>query len=1080
MSRIRVLDLAKELGLDTKSAIVKLQEIGIQVKNHFNALSEADADRFRNFVKSGGRTDKSSGSAKRMIIRRRSVQDESPSGGADKSSEHEAGSAGESTSEGDTLEESVAAAPAVTRKKSPLKREQEVSDAPAVAAASESDAKRVAKPKETPQAVADDPDRANDPAATSVPAEPTSSTAAEDVLSKTDEAVSTREVSESSQEPALEAQEAEDHSRSQSEGSSMAEPHVSPTRQYQPPPPPPRRSGTSQPQAAEGVAPRSQQRRQEYSAVIVRKAPPGQPAAAEERTSAGSGSGNSYTGSSAGGYHTRKPGDRPELRVQRDRDGGAGIGSRGGAGSAGGRDGDQGFRGTRRGGFEGDSSSSAEGAWNRGAGPRGRQPAPAPLAEIEPFGKEVGRRGDSSQKEKEREKQAKRKGFDESDSTRRGHGAGKGRARGAGLEVVEDVELDETEAAVADSGSGVRTVYTPTQQGRRGGTSAFRKRRGKGDRRHDASNTMPAKASKRIIKIDETISVSDLAGEMSVKASVVIKTLMQMGQMVTAAQTLDFDTATLAAQELGFETQNVTVSITDILQLKATEATDLKPRAPVVTVMGHVDHGKTSLLDAIRSSDVAGGESGGITQHIGAYQVRCKDRSITFLDTPGHEAFTAMRARGAKTTDIVVLVVAADDGVMPQTLEAISHARAAAVPIIVAINKIDKPGVNFDRVLADLSSHGVVPDDWGGDSIFVRVSAKTGEGIDDLLESIVLQSDVLELTTRDTGLASGVVIEGRLDKGRGPVATLLITEGCLNGADWIVAGSTCGRIRAMFNDRGEKILSAGPGVPVEVLGFDVVPSAGETFHSVVSDDVAKKAAAYREQKERDAELAARTKTTLEDILSRMAEESSVTKELPVILKADTQGSVEAIRSALEKLNSEKCRVKFIHSGVGGITETDVSLASTSGALVVGFNSRPDSNAASAAENSGVSIKFFSIIYELIDEVHQAMAGRLDPIRTEKVLGRAEVRDLFQVPKVGMVAGCAVLDGKVTRNAHMRVIRDGIVLYTGRVGSLRRFKEDAKEVKEGFECGIGVENYNDLKLNDLLEAFVIEEHAATMD
>jgi translation initiation factor IF-2 len=592
------------------------------------------------------------------------------------------------------------------------------------------------------------------------------------------------------------------------------------------------------------------------------------------------------------------------------------------------------------------------------------------------------------------------------------------------------------------------------------------------------------KASKRIVRVDESISVADLAAEMSIKSSAILKVLMKLGMMASVNQQLDLETATLVATEFDFEVQNASVSLTDILNTKKTSKTDSAQaefvvRAPIVTIMGHVDHGKTSLLDAIRSADVAGREAGGITQHIGAYQIEHSGRLITFLDTPGHEAFTSMRARGAQVTDIVILVVAADDGVMPQTVEAISHAKAAGVPIIVAMNKMDKPGASVDKIQRELSQHNVTPEEWGGDSMFIPVSAKTKEGIDSLLEAILLQSEVLDLKAPKEGLAAGVVIEAKLDKARGPVATLIVTSGILNQGDCIVAGLAYGRVRAMFDDKGQRLDSALPATPVEIIGLSEVPAAGDPFNCVVNEAIAKEAVAYRVEKRRQKDLAGKPKATLEDFLAKLGEDSSKPKELPIVLKADTQGSVEAIRASLQKLDTEKVKNRIIHSAVGGITETDVTLAEASGATIVGFNVRPDKLSSAAAESRGVQIQCFSIIYQLIETVETLMAGKLAPIKTEKVLGHAEVRNLFSVPKIGVIAGTAITDGKVTRNSHIRVVRDGIVVYTGRVGSLRRFKDDAKEVLQGFECGIGVENYNDLKVGDVLESFVIEETAATL-
>jgi translation initiation factor IF-2 len=679
----------------------------------------------------------------------------------------------------------------------------------------------------------------------------------------------------------------------------------------------------------------------------------------------------------------------------------------------------------------------------------------------------------------EKEREVKRRTHGDEEPKKAGAAVkGKGRFDPNAL-PEEEYEFTGEEEVAPGAVPNVRTVYTPVPNRKRAGGAR------KKDHRKDASlSANPTKASKKIVRIDESVTVNDLAGMLSVKATAIIKSLMGLGMMAGVNQILDFETATIVIQEFGFEAHNATVSLADIFDTKkhgskAVHAGDAITRPPVVTIMGHVDHGKTSLLDVIRSANVAGGEKGGITQHIGAYQVEYNGRKLTFLDTPGHEAFTAMRSRGAQVTDVVILVVAADDGVMPQTVEAIAHAKAAGVPIIVAINKIDKQGVNLDRLYRELADQAVISEEWGGDCMFVKVSAKTKEGIPDLLESIVLQADVLDLKTPAEGLSSGIVIEAKLDKSRGPVATVIVTQGILKVSDWLVAGQTYGRIRAMFDDKGERLNEAGPSTPVEILGLSEVPAAGDQFNCVVNDSVAKEAVSYRIEKQRQKDLASQPKATLEDLLARMSAENVKTIELPLIIKADTQGSVEAIRSSVKKLDTEKVKVKILHGAVGGITETDVTLGMASGALVVGFNVRPDRVAAQIAEREGVPLQCFGIIYELIDSVQNAMVGKLAPVKMEKFLGRAEVRSLFSVPKIGVIAGTAVLDGKITRNSHMRVIRDNVVIYTGRVSSLKRFKDDAKEVVQGFECGIGVENYNDLKIGDVLEAFVIEEVAATL-
>lgn len=626
-----------------------------------------------------------------------------------------------------------------------------------------------------------------------------------------------------------------------------------------------------------------------------------------------------------------------------------------------------------------------------------------------------------------------------------------------------------------ESAINVRTMTTAKKRR----SSAFKRKE-----RIDTQISNPTKASKKIIRIDSHISVNDLAGELSQKSGVIIKTLLKLGMFATANKVLDFDTATLVAQEFGYETQNVSVSLEDIISQKNTKqqtTVSIETRPPIITIMGHVDHGKTSLLDALRQTNVAGGEAGGITQHIGAYQIEYQNRKLTFLDTPGHEAFTAMRARGAQVTDIVVLVVAADDGVMPQTIEAIAHAKAANVPLIVAINKIDKPSINIDRIIRELSEHGVISEEWGGDSMFVQVSAKTHKGLDQLIEAILLQADVLDLKAPANGFAEGIVIEARRDKFRGPVATVIVTKGVLKQQDSVVIGKTMGRVRAMYSDSGTVLKEAVPGTPVELIGLDDVPDAGDMFNAVASDAIAREAVAYRLEKHRQAILASQKPTSTNDLMALFAQKDSAKKinELSIIIKADTHGSAEAIKTALQKLDTEKVKTKVVLAAVGGITETDIVLADASRALVLGFNVRPDKIASQRAEACGIKIMFFNIIYEMIEAVKVAMAGTLAPIKQDKIIGHAEVRNLFTVPKVGVIAGCLITDGKITRPCRLRVVRDGIVQYTGQLGSLKRFKEDAKEVMHGFECGIGVENYNDLKVGDVLEAYVIEEIAAEL-
>ena len=592
--------------------------------------------------------------------------------------------------------------------------------------------------------------------------------------------------------------------------------------------------------------------------------------------------------------------------------------------------------------------------------------------------------------------------------------------------------------------------------------------------------TQPLKAAKRKIRVEESIRVSDMAHQMGLKANEIIKVLFNLGIMATINKALDIDTASVVASEFGYEVEKVGFAEEDYLAEVQTPDTpeQLKLRPPVVTIMGHVDHGKTSLLDAIRKTNVTSGEAGGITQHIGAYHVKTKRGEIVFLDTPGHEAFTAMRARGAQVTDIVVLVVAADDGVMEQTREAINHSRAAGVPIMVAVNKMDKPTANPDRVLQELASLGLVPEEWGGDTVVCKVSAKTREGLDEMLEMLALQADILELKANPDKPARGHIVEAKLDKGRGPVATVLIQEGTLHQGDTFVCGVFSGRVRAMFNDQGRKVKEAGPSIPVEVQGFDGVPEAGEEFICLEDEKLARRIAESRAIKQREKELAKQSRVTLETFLSRKADDQEALT-LNLVVKSDVQGSLEAIIDALHKQSTEKVRLNIIHGGTGAITESDILLASASDAIVIGFNVRPTAKVKEVADHENVDIRFYDIIYKLVDEIKSAMAGLLAPVSREVYLGQAEVREVFSVPKVGSIAGSHVADGKITRNASVRLLRNGVVVHNGKVGSLRRFKDDVREVLKGYECGIGLENFNDIKVGDVIEAFEMVEEAATL-
>ncbi|MBS4784807.1 MAG: translation initiation factor IF-2 [Clostridiales bacterium] len=577
------------------------------------------------------------------------------------------------------------------------------------------------------------------------------------------------------------------------------------------------------------------------------------------------------------------------------------------------------------------------------------------------------------------------------------------------------------------------------------------------------------------IKIPDEITVGELAARLKVQAAEIIKRLMAVGVMASVSEVIDYDTAALVAMEIGAKVEReVFVTIEERL-FEQEEDTDenLVKRCPVVVVMGHVDHGKTSLLDAIRKTNVTTGEAGGITQHIGAYQVTINGEPITFLDTPGHEAFTSMRARGAQITDIAVLVVAADDGIMPQTVEAINHAKAAGVSIIVAINKIDKPAANPEKVKQELTEYGLVPEEWGGDVICVPVSAKAGTNIDTLLEMINLVADVQELKANPDRMASGAVIEAKLDKGRGPVATILVQNGTLHTGDIIIAGSALGRVRVMQDDRGNRITEAGPSTPVEVTGLGEVPAAGDTFHAVEDERLAKELVEQRKQEAKEVQFSAYKKVTLDNLFSQISEGEM--KELPIIVKADVQGSVEAVKQSLEKISNEEVRVRVIHGAVGAVSESDVMLANASNAIIVGFNVRPDPVAKEMADRDDVEIRLYRVIYDAIDEITDAMKGMLAPKYRDVDLGRAEVRQVYKISNVGTVAGCYVLDGKMARNAKIRVVRDGIIIADDEMSSLKRFKDDAKEVAKGFECGITLNKFNDIKEGDIFEAYIVEEY-----
>ncbi|HEY1232318.1 MAG TPA: translation initiation factor IF-2 [Candidatus Binatia bacterium] len=604
----------------------------------------------------------------------------------------------------------------------------------------------------------------------------------------------------------------------------------------------------------------------------------------------------------------------------------------------------------------------------------------------------------------------------------------------------------------------------------RGGGRIPKKRRALPGKEIRKTEITVPRASKRVVKISEVVTVGDLSREMGVKAGEVIKKLMAMGMMATINQVLDADTATLIASEFDHQVENVAFDADTALELEhqVEDETQLMPRPPVVTIMGHVDHGKTSLLDAIRSTNVTAQEHGGITQHIGAYHVQVDGRSVTFLDTPGHEAFTAMRARGAKVTDIVVLVVAADDGVMPQTVEAINHARAAEVPIIVAVNKIDRPDANLEKVKRGLSEYGLVSEDWGGDTVFAPVSAKTHEGIPHLLEMLLLQADILELTANPEKLARGTIVEAKLDRGRGAVATVLVQEGTLHGGDAFVCGVYYGKVRAMIDDHGLKVDSAPPSFPVEILGLQGVPQAGDSFVSVADEAKARQVAEYRQSKQRETELVKSSKVSLEELYDQI--KTGDVKELRVVLKADVQGSVEAVTDALSRMSTNEVKLRVIHGSVGGITESDILLAAASNAIVIGFNVRPESKGAALAAKEGVDVRLYTIIYEAVADVRAAMEGMLEPTYREQTQARVDVRQIFNIAGVGTIAGCYVTEGKIARGNSVRLLRDQVVVHDGKLASLKRFKDDVREVAAGYECGLSLEGFQDIKQGDVIEAY----------
>ena len=649
----------------------------------------------------------------------------------------------------------------------------------------------------------------------------------------------------------------------------------------------------------------------------------------------------------------------------------------------------------------------------------------------------------------------------------------------ADKKAIKSANVSSTWSEESKKRSGGLKTRGDTSGGREGWKGGPKGRRNNHHDDRESNFQVPVEAIVKDVFVPETLTVAELAHKMSVKASEVIKHLMKLGQMCTINQVLDQETAMILVEEMGHKAFAAKLDDPEALLTDVAEHAEYEsfPRAPVVTVMGHVDHGKTSLLDYIRRAKVASGEAGGITQHIGAYHVETPRGMITFLDTPGHEAFTAMRARGAKATDIVILVVAADDGVMPQTKEAIAHAKAAGVPLVVAINKIDKPGGNADRVTQELIAESVVPEEYGGDSPFVQVSAKTGQGIDSLLENVLLQAEVLELRAPKDAPAKGLVVEARLDKGRGTVATILVQSGTLKRGDVVLAGSSYGRVRAMLDENGQNIAQAGPSIPVEIQGLTEVPAAGEEVMVMVDERKAREIALFRQGKFRDVKLAKQQAAKLENMFENMGE--GEVKNLPIIVKTDVQGSQEALVQSLQKLSNSEVRVQVVHAAVGGISENDVNLAVASKAVIIGFNTRADASARKLAESNGVDIRYYNIIYDAVDEVKAALSGMLAPEKREQIIGMVEVRQVFLVSKVGAIAGCLVTDGTVKRTSSVRLLRNNVVTWTGELDSLKRYKDDAKEVKAGMECGLSLKGYNDIQVGDSLEIFEVQEIARTL-
>lgn len=1071
MSKIRVYELARELKIESKLLVNKLKDLGIEVSSHQSTLSADQVVKIKRELSSGAAVSESGGTASAprtspSVIRRRRGADE---GGGD---EESAGQDGEVAPQAAEAQSSKEAASSAAPKTTTIRRER--AKEPEVAKEKEKE-KSLAPQAEAPTPAVEAVQttaKADTPAAETRAAEP-----AAKIEQAQDVSVSREpEVKEPAPQVARETP--------KTVSSPSSEPRTMPRQQPQPQQEsydsakivrrePVSQQSTMSASASPSVSAPSHSRPQPSgAATIIRRASPEEmeqrqamQARDAQARSAGGGTGQIIRPNTGGAPQGFPSGGGP---IRRDGPGGPPRRDEGGRPAFGG--------GANR-------PGGSEPLYSRKP-PTLDTEAPAGLTDS------PARRWEDITKSKDREKRKLTAAEAEIEAAAAAKKREKIRrdqvnmrsllGQVAALEEEEndpgiDPETPEVAAPIK------RTVYTPQGGPSTGGYRSSGGGRRDLKRRKDLKKTevTTPRAAYRVVKMANSITIADLAKQMSLKGSELIKKLMQQGMMATLNQSIDVDTATLLATEFGFEMKSSVVTLEDILteKRKAHEGAEFVERSPIVTIMGHVDHGKTSILDAIRSAKVAAGEAGGITQHIGAYTVDKDGKKIAFLDTPGHEAFSSMRSRGAKVTDIVVLVVAADDGVMPQTVEAISHARAANVPIIVAINKIDKPNKNLDRINSELAEHGIQSEEWGGDNQFVQVSALKGIGIDNLLEAILLQAEVLELKTPLDVPASGVVVEAHLDKGRGPVATIMVQKGVLNVGDFVIAGTALGRVRAMHDQTGKRVKTAGPSTPVEVVGLASVPMAGDAVDAVENEAQGKEVADWRIEAERMSSSSRSSAATLDQLLAKV--KNTETPEVPIIIKADTQGSVEAISEAILKLNSDRVRNRIVHKAVGGVNESDISLATTSGAVIIGFNVRAIRGLDELAEKQGTLIKYFSVIYDIVDVLKSIMAGKLPPVQKEVIQGHAEVRATIKVPKVGLIAGTSVLDGKITRNSQLRLIRESVVVFTGRIGSLRRFKDDVREVVQGYECGIGIDGYSDVREGDIIESYIIEEHAAVL-